>query len=773
MSNYKKRKSSNWYKHLPPKVTIANKDVSNYSIAPRFDYIGYDHYFTETDPEKAQPTLQKVQSFESFIYRNTKSFNFTKIIDKEHFKLNLHIVFKDYELMNEWNTLREDLVNNAQVTINIFALAMHQISYTYLAKNDEEISEIRIIHCRLQNYEPILQIKNLRANAYGKLVCVRGTIIKASLIGLKCTQIEFKCAFCTGTQVIQLDDGTYVEPEKCAMKGCKGRSHFEPLWSSKHTLSVSCQSLKLLELVGEETDDNARMPRTLECEVCNDLVGKCTSGDDVILTGILNVKNANESKFSAKGKVQQSVYELFLKVNNVQNERSQENLPAVFNPKDNELIEKIKAEPKLFRFLVQSLCPKIYGHEIVKAGLLLALFGGTKGDSNCRSDSHVLIVGDPGLGKSQMLLACHKIAPRGVYVGGNTSTNSGLTVTMCKESSGEYRLEAGAMVLADQGCCCIDEFDKMSAQQSCLLEVMEQQSISIAKAGVVCSVPTRASVIAAANPVNGHYNKAKTVSENLKMKSPLLSRFDLVFIILDQADEKRDAMLGEHVLAQQSNNSNMSFDTTSYLFDEEKDKGTEDELRCKLMLKRGEKLDLLPPVLFKKYIAHAKKFIHPQLSTEAQNVLKYFYVDLRRKYHRGDATPVTARQLESMVRLTQARAKLELRETATAEDAQDVVEIMRSCILDVFTDDLGMLDFTRTQNGAGMSNHKSAMNLLKQLQKYADSMQKDTFDVKELKKMAASIGLQGESFHNILDSMNIKGYLLKKGYDRYQLVVCD
>lgn len=125
------------------------------------------------------------------------------------------------------------------------------------------------------------------------------------------------------------------------------------------------------------------------------------------------------------------------------------------------------------------------------------------------------------------------------------------------------------------------------------------------------------------------------------------------------------------------------------------------------MLKRGEKLDLLPPVLFKKYIAHAKKFIHPQLSTEAQNVLKYFYVDLRRKYHRGDATPVTARQLESMVRLTQARAKLELRETATAEDAQDVVEIMRSCILDVFTDDLGMLDFTRTQNGAGMSNHKS------------------------------------------------------------------
>lgn len=199
------------------------------------------------------------------------------------------------------------------------------------------------------------------------------------------------------------------------------------------------------------------------------------------------MKNANESKFSAKGKVQQSVYELFLKVNNVQNERSQENLPAVFNPKDNELIEvlfsnithisqivllhciflqKIKAEPKLFRFLVQSLCPKIYGHEIVKAGLLLALFGGTKGDSNCRSDSHVLIVGDPGLGKSQMLLACHKIAPRGVYVGGNTSTNSGLTVTMCKESSGEYRLEAGAMVLADQGCCCIDEFDKMSAQQS-------------------------------------------------------------------------------------------------------------------------------------------------------------------------------------------------------------------------------------------------------------------------------------------------------------------
>jgi DNA helicase MCM8 len=149
-----------------------------------------------------------------------------------------------------------------------------------------------------------------------------------------------------------------------------------------------------------------------------------------------------------------------------------------------------------------------------------------------------------------MLQAAANIVPRGVYVCGNTTTTSGLTVTLSKDgASGDYALEAGALVLGDMGCCCIDEFDKMGSQHQALLEAMEQQSISIAKAGIVCSLPARTSILAAANPAGGHYNKAKTVAENLKMGSALLSRFDLVFILLDKPDEEMDMMLSEHVMA--------------------------------------------------------------------------------------------------------------------------------------------------------------------------------------------------------------------------------
>ncbi|VEN36802.1 unnamed protein product, partial [Callosobruchus maculatus] len=297
-----------------------------------------------------------------------------------------------------------------------------------------------------------------------------------------------------------------------------------------------------------------------------------------------------------------------------------------------------------------------------------------------------------------MLQACANVAPRGVYVCGNTSTSSGLTVTVTREGN-EFAMEAGALMLADQGTCCIDEFDKMSSQHACLLEAMEQQSISVAKAGIVCNLPTRASILAAANPAGGHYNKAKTIAENLKISSPMLSRFDLIFILLDQPNEQMDLLLSRHVLSlHKANKIKRNLNETTFDGSEIEENSFRERLR-----NTDENIDHLPHTLFRKYIAYAQKYVKPYLSDEAKEIIKEFYLSLRKQFKTGDCTPITTRQLNSLIRLTQARAKVELREEATRDDAKDVIELMRFSLVDVFTDSSGVLDKTRSQIGTGMS----------------------------------------------------------------------
>ncbi|KAJ8972967.1 hypothetical protein NQ317_019314 [Molorchus minor] len=296
-------------------------------------------------------------------------------------------------------------------------------------------------------------------------------------------------------------------------------------------------------------------------------------------------------------------------------------------------------------------------------------------------------------------------------------------------------LEAGALMLADQGCCCIDEFDKMPSQHACLLEAMEQQSISIAKAGIVCSLPTRATILSAANPAGGHYNKAKTISENLKISSPMLSRFDLIFILLDQPNEPLDLLLSKHVLGLHTRskrsraepNLSSSFDTSI----------TERPSLLDRLRPNGQ-LDHLPHNLFRKNMS-----IHNFRKTHKQ-VLKKYYLSLRKQFQTGDCTPVTTRQLNSLIRLTQARAKAELREEATKEDALDVVDIMKFSLIDVFTDEHGILDKTRSQNGTGMSTKNQAMALLKLLQRKSDVETRSIFSVKEIRELSERVNIPKE-----------------------------
>ncbi|CAF4492176.1 unnamed protein product, partial [Rotaria sp. Silwood2] len=556
----------------------------------------------------------------------------------------------------------------------------------------------------------------------------------------------------------------------------------------------------LQEVASEASRAPGRIPQTIECELTNDLVNSAIPGDVVVVSGVVKLmvdENSGIRKIS-----DQSLLQVYIDVNSVVNQRLNTSDGALggnslMNTMDFSLfdlygIQQIQQQKNVLKLLVHSLCPSIYGHELVKAALLMALFGGLVRNEDSashipiRSDPHILIVGDPGLGKSQLLHACVSVAPRGVYVCGTSSTQSGLTVTLHKDKDGDLMLDAGALVMAHQGCCCIDEFDKMISQQQVLLEAMEQQCVSIAKGGIMASIPARTCVIAAANPVGGHYNKGKTVAENLKLKGPILSRFDLVFILIDRADDELDYRLSEHVLAQHNRSIRSSHNNTTVSLNRSENEAVpvnhrqqqllatlyEDiPLLEQLRLKLGESIEPVGPNLLQKYIAYARRYVKPRLTREAIDILKKFYFQLRIAHQRDGTTPITLRQLESLMRLTEARAKLELREECTESDAQDVIQIMKASMIDTYTDENGELDFSRLQHGSGMS--RAAEKMMNAIRCISEKKKSPLFSTAELKQIATDIKINMDRLDELLIKLNDNGYLLKQGHNLYKVFLIE
>ncbi|XP_040602284.1 DNA helicase MCM8 isoform X2 [Mesocricetus auratus] len=671
-------------------------------------YKGWKLYFSEVY-SNSSPFIEKTQAFEKFFTRHIDFYDKDEIERKGSILVDFKELTKDDEITDLIPDIENALRDTPEKTLACMGLAIHQVltkdlerhaaelqAQEGLSNDGETMVNVPHIFARVYNYEPLTHLKNVRANCYGKYISIRGTVVRVGNIKPLCTKMAFRCAACGEIQSIPLPDGKYNLPTKCPVSACRGKS-FAPLRSSPLTVTVDWQLIKIQELMSDAQREAGRIPRTIECELVHDLVDSCVPGDTVTITGIVKVSNTEEG---SRNKNDKCMFLLYIEANSVSNSKGQKAQTAEdgcqhgtlmeFSLKDLYAIQEIQAEENLLKLIVNSLCPVIFGHELVKAGLVLALFGGSQkyaDDKNripIRGDPHILIVGDPGLGKSQMLQAACNVAPRGVYVCGNTTTSSGLTVTLSKDSSsGDFALEAGALVLGDQGICGIDEFDKMGNQHQALLEAMEQQSISLAKAGVVCSLPARTSIIAAANPVGGHYNKAKTVSENLKMGSALLSRFDLVFILLDTPNEQHDHLLSEHVIAIRAGKQRaVSSATVARALSQDSNTSvlevvSEKPLSERLKVAPGETTDPIPHQLLRKYVGYARQYVHPKLSTEAAQALQDFYLELRKQSQRMSSSPITTRQLESLIRLTEARARLELREEATKEDAEDIIEIMK------------------------------------------------------------------------------------------------
>ncbi|KAL9993384.1 putative DNA helicase [Helianthus debilis subsp. tardiflorus] len=710
----------------------------------------------------------------------------------------LFILPLDFQHFRKVCTLEEvydALERKPKEALTCMSAAVHKVLYDL---NVEEWEGSTKVNIRLHNHpESMIALKNLKAAYIERLVSVRGTVIKVSTVKPLVVQMSFVCTKCGTTITRDFPDGKFSPPSVCVIHGCKSRS-FNPIRSSARPIDF--QKIRIQELLKSEHHEEGRVPRTLECELTEDLVDLCIPGDVVTVTGIIRVINNYMDIGGGKSKGKnQGLYYLYLEGISVKNSKSQsepenshdtENAIKAtdmldiysFSQRDLEFICKFTSEhgSDVFRQMLQSICPSIYGHELVKAGITLALFGGVRKhsmDQNkvpVRGDIHVIIVGDPGLGKSQLLQAAASVSPRGIYVCGNATTNAGLTVAVVKDSmTGDYAFEAGAMVLADRGLCCIDEFDKMSAEHQSLLEAMEQQCVSVAKAGLVASLSAQTTVLAAANPVGGHYNRAKTVNENLKINAPLLSRFDLVFILLDKPDEQLDKQVSEHIMSLHAGSGDSS-QTVKKLTASQSVRSTDlyaknNSLVSRLSLDPRKDRDFvpLPGPLLRKYIAYARTYVFPRMSREAAKILQEFYLKLRDRNTSADGTPVTARQLESLVRLAQARARVDLREEITVEDAMDVVEIMKESLYDKYVDEHGFVDFGRS---GGMSNQKEAKRFLSALNKQSELEQKDCFSISEIFSLADRIGLRVPDVDTFVENLNNVGYLLKKGPKTYQVV---
>uniref|UniRef100_A0A7N5ZS87 DNA helicase MCM8 n=1 Tax=Anabas testudineus TaxID=64144 RepID=A0A7N5ZS87_ANATE len=735
-------------------------------------YKGWALYFTEGT--FASPSVAKIKVFEKYFTSKIHLYDKDEIERQGSVLVDYADLIGDRTVRYALPDLTTELKEQPELILNCLGVAIHQVLTVDLEKQAAELQgeelpvatpiiNIPHISARLYNYEPLTPLRMLRASVFGRLVCVKGTVVRVSNIRPFCTRMAFRCLACSNILSLPLQHGKYATPTKCIQPECRSRS-FAPSRSSPLTHTVDWQIIKVQELMGGEQRETGRIPRTVECHLTSDLCDSCVPGDTVTVTGIVRVTN--------DGNKDQCMFLLYLDATSVSNSKGNVFLLLLlllfeFSLKELYAIQEIQSQPDLLRLI------------LVKAALALALFGGRqkhtgKNSVPVRGDPHILMVGDPGLGKSQMLQAVCNVAPRGIYVCGNSTSTTGLTVSLSRDAgTGDYALEAGALVLADQGLCCIDEFDKLGNQQQALLEAMEQQSVSLAKAGIVSSLPARTSVIAAANPIGGHYNRGKTVSENLKMGSALLSRFDVVFLLLDIPDESHDRRLSEHVMANRAGRgrtssavvtrTNSDFETSILL------EHSDMPLSERLQVPAGEMVDAIPACLLRKYISYARQYVHPILSPEAAQTLQDFYLSLRSQAHSADATPITTRQLESLIRLTEARARLELRETATKSDADDVVEIMKHSLADTYSDGLGNLDFERSQLGSGMSQRSAAKRLVNALHLHAQRTNQKQFDIQMLRSMADRLNIKVMDFEGLVSSLNEQGFLLKKGAKLYQL----
>ncbi|MFA6974313.1 MAG: minichromosome maintenance protein MCM [Parcubacteria group bacterium] len=629
-----------------------------------------------------------------------------------------NVIFIDFIKLTEFsNTLSDKIIKDPEETLRLIELAIEESGL---------VSNVRV---RLNNLPKSQEIKirNIRSKNLDEMIIIEGIIRQSSDVRPQVVNAKFECPSCgTMMSVLQIEK-KFREPFRCSC-GRKGGFRL-----------VSKEMVDTQRLVIEESPESlvgGEQPKKINVFVKEDLVEpkmeeKTTPGSRIKVIGVLKEVPVPLSTGGLSTR-----FEIAIEANNIiALEETFEDLDI--NDEDERQILELSEDPQILDKLAKSIVPSVWGYEEIKKSLVLQLFGGVakthaEGQKS-RGDMHILLIGDPGVAKSVTLAFIAQISPKGRYVVGKSASGAGLTATVVRdEYLRGWSLEAGAMVLANKGIVCIDELEKMDPQdRSAMHEAMEQQTITISKANVQATLRAETSVLAAANPKFGRFDPYQSIAQQIDLPPTLINRFDVIFTLRDIPDKIKDEKIATHVLSGHKNEG-------------------------------GEMI--IPRDLFRKYIAYAKQKYFPKLSDEAVEEIKKFYVDLRNKPVASESAmrpiPISARQLQALVRMSEASAKLKLRRVVTKEDAKEAIDLMKFYLMQVGYDyESKTFDIDKATTSMTSGKRSKILSVLHKVTELEDRLGK-MIPIEEIEK----------DFEGKMDAVDIEESIieLKKRGDLYE-----
>ena len=649
-------------------------------------------------------TQTSTAKFEEFFATSYKDDVF-EILEEYPDERSLTVNYESLELFDP--DLADLLIEKPEEVIEAAQLAI---------KNIDPMVKDADINIRFENLSNVIPLKTLLSKYIGTFVAADGIVRKTDEIRPRIETGVFECRGCMRLHEVEQSSGNrIIEPSLCSE--CGGRSFRLLQEESKYIDTQTARMQEPLENLSGGTE-----PKQMLMVLEDDLVDELNPGDKVRITGTLRTFREERS-----GKFKNYIY-----VNHIE-PLEQEFEELQLSEEDEEKIIELSKDPNIYDKIIKSTAPSIKGYRDVKEAIALQLFGGAakqlEDETKLRGDIHILIVGDPGIGKSQILKYVSRLAPRSIYTSGKGTTGAGLTAAAVRDELGGWSLEAGALVLGDQGNVCVDELDKMrSEDRSALHEALEQQTVSIAKAGIMATLNSRCSVLAAANPKFGRFDRYKVLAEQIDLPAPIISRFDLIFVIEDKPSREGDSELAEHILKIHKEN------TVDYEIE---------------------------PELLRKYIAYARKNVNPQLTDEANTILQEFYVNTRNSNPEEQGpVPITARQLEAIIRLAEASAKIKLKETVDREDAEKAVRLQMACLKDVGVDpDTGEIDVDIIGGGTPKSDRDKIQRVTDEIklleEEYAGEAPLNVL----LSNMSDKYGVSEDKTEQIIRNLTQKGVI--------------